>query len=168
MATRAGGAVLAVNPDVLVFVEGVGNASDFAGYYTFWGENLTEAAKVVPQLPAGRLVYSPHAYGPSVANQTYFDAPGFPGNMPAIWDVHFGHLKAKGYTLAVGEFGGRMTGKDGQLNQALIKYFNDRGIENWFLWSLNPNSGDTGGLLKDDWQTVEQHKYDLLRQLLTK
>ncbi|HSX98568.1 MAG TPA: cellulose binding domain-containing protein, partial [Streptomyces sp.] len=28
----------------------------------------------------------------------------------------------------------------------------------WTFWSWNPNSGDTGGILKDDWQTVDTVK----------
>ena len=42
----------------------------------------------------------------------------------------------------------------------------DRGIEHFFYWSLNPNSGDTGGLLLDDWQSFDHRKLDLLRPLL--
>jgi len=34
-------------------------------------------------------------------------------------------------------------------------------------WSLNPNSGDTGGLLEDDWITVQAGKLALLAPLLT-
>ena len=32
----------------------------------------------------------------------------------------------------------------------------------WAFWSLNPNSGDTGGILMDDWESVEQWKVDAL------
>lgn len=28
----------------------------------------------------------------------------------------------------------------------------------WTWWSWNPNSGDTGGILQDDWKTVNQDK----------
>jgi endoglucanase len=33
---------------------------------------------------------------------------------------------------------------------------------NWTFWSWNPNSGDTGGILNDDWTTVNQAKHNLL------
>jgi len=36
----------------------------------------------------------------------------------------------------------------------------------FFYRVLNPNSGDTGGLLLDDWQTVHQGKWQLLRRLM--
>ena len=33
-------------------------------------------------------------------------------------------------------------------------------------WSFNPNSGDTGGLVGDDWSTPQRAKLDLLKPLL--
>ncbi len=33
-------------------------------------------------------------------------------------------------------------------------------------WSWNPNSGDTGGLVADDWSSPEQDKLDALAPLL--
>jgi aryl-phospho-beta-D-glucosidase BglC (GH1 family) len=36
----------------------------------------------------------------------------------------------------------------------------------WTFWSLNPNSGDTGGILQDDWKTVHQWKMNLLQPYL--
>ena len=34
------------------------------------------------------------------------------------------------------------------------------------FWCLNPNSGDTGGLLNDDWATWDETKYALLKPAL--
>jgi len=36
---------------------------------------------------------------------------------------------------------------------------------NWTFWSLNPDSGDTGGLLLDDWQSVHQDKQNALKTI---
>jgi hypothetical protein len=36
----------------------------------------------------------------------------------------------------------------------------------WTFWSWNPNSGDTGGILNDDWTTVNQTKHNLLVPML--
>jgi endoglucanase len=36
----------------------------------------------------------------------------------------------------------------------------------WIWWSWNPNSGDTGGILKDDWVTVDETKMDFLQEAL--
>eukprot|EP01037_Dinobryon_pediforme_P044289 gene44289-55962_t len=32
----------------------------------------------------------------------------------------------------------------------------------WAFWCLNPNSGDTGGILLNDWQSVDTHKLSFL------
>ncbi|MET0430500.1 MAG: calcium-binding protein, partial [Microvirga sp.] len=39
---------------------------------------------------------------------------------------------------------------------------------NWTWWSWNPNSGDTGGILTDDWTNVRQDKLDQLSSLLSR
>jgi cellulase/cellobiase CelA1 len=36
----------------------------------------------------------------------------------------------------------------------------------WTWWSWNPNSGDTGGILKDDWTSVHQNKVAELQPLM--
>lgn len=157
-------AVLRINPKILIFVEGVHSESPNGGFNTFWGENLYEADVKIPAIPRSRLVYSPHIYGPSVYNQEYFDAPDFPKNMPAVWDAHFGKLE-EDFSLVVGEFGGRYIGKDKVLLDALVDYYLSKGIKNTFFWALNPNSGDTGGLLKEDWRTVDDGKLALIQRL---
>jgi endoglucanase len=156
--------VLAVNPRILVAVEGVGNLSNNGGYPVFWGENLTEATD---DLGLGdRLLYLPHAYGPSVHAMPYFADPSFPGNMPAIWETHFGHLSGRRLPWGVGEFGGRYEGQDRVWQDAFVDYLLAKGVKVWFYWALNPNSGDTGGLLQDDWRTPVDDKLNLLRRLM--
>ena len=90
-ADRAGAAVLAANPNLLVFVAGIQEnptCSDGANHW--WGGNLEPLACTPLTLPADKIVLSPHVYGPDVSNQPYFGAAGFPANMPAIWEQHFG------------------------------------------------------------------------------
>ena len=166
MSSDAGKRVLAINPRILIFVEGVANLdTDNAGYGAFWGENMVEAANLVPSIPLSRLVLAPHVYGPSVAWQGYFSDPSFPKNMESIWDAHFGYLTNKGYTLAIGEFGGRYVGKDKIWQDAFVDYLIKKDIKNFFYWSLNPNSGDTGGILYDDWKSVNWDKMNLIKRL---
>ena len=43
-----------------------------------------------------------------------------------------------------------------------------REIEHFFYWSLNPNSGDTGGIYLDDWKQLDQDKLKLLQPLLSR
>ena len=73
--------------------------------------------------------------------------PQFPDNMPAIWRAHFlAPARAAGATLVVGEWGGVYTGAD-ELWQDRFKSFLLEERLSSFYWALNPNSGDTGGLL---------------------
>jgi endoglucanase len=170
LASEASEVILRENPRILIFVEGVGNESHNGGFHAFWGENLTEALAIPVDAPPSRLVYSPHVYGPSVEEMDYFAEPGFPANMPPIWEVHFGAVHAAGHAVVPGELGsvydeakvpGSVVWQD-----ALVAYFVSRGIRSFFYWSLNPTSGDTGGLLLDDWQTPNQAKLDSLAPLL--
>jgi endoglucanase len=166
LATEAGKQILTLNPRILVFVEGVAQRdTDSGGYGAFWGENLVEASRNPPGIPKSRLVLSPHVYGPSVSYQQYFSAGNFPNNMPQIWEAHWGYLVGMGYTVIVGEFGGRYTGKDKQWADKFVEYLRSKGNTDFYYWSLNPNSGDTGGILRDDWKSVNQEKLDLLKRI---
>ncbi len=110
---------------------------------------------------ANRLVYSPHDYPASVHAQPWFSAPDYPANLPAVWDATWGYLLRTGTApVLVGEFGTKLaTTSDQQWLTALASYLGT-GVEgvHWTYWSWNPNSGDTGGILKDDWKTVDEAK----------
>ncbi len=167
MAEDAARVVLTSNPSLLVFVEGVGDLSSSGQHATFWGENLYPFKSKPLNIPRSRLVLSPHTYGPSVyAEHVYFKDQSFPNNMPGVWDEHFGFLRDLGYPVAVGEFGGRLQGKDAEWQIAFISYLRQRNIRHFFYWSLNPDSGDTGGILLDDWQSVDTAKMQALQQIL--
>ena len=160
-AEHAGNAVLAVNPNLLIIVEGV---STYNGQSTWWGGNLLGAGAYPVRLSVpGRLVYSPHEYPQSVSYQTWFADTTYPSNMPAIWDKFWGYLSKQNIApIMVGEFGSNLgTTSDQQWFQAFTGYIK-QGSLNWTFWSLNPDSGDTGGLLADDWTTVIEAKQDAL------
>ncbi len=167
-AEKAGKAVIEVNPKVLIFVEGVQEnpTCSQSNYNHWWGGNLEPFAcdPIDPEMvPKSKLVLSPHVYGPDVYNQPYFNVSNFPANMPAIWDQHFGYLVDQGYTIVPGEWGGRYEGKDKVWQDAMVTYFNNKQICNSFYWSWNPNSGDTGGILQDDWRTIHTSKKNMLQ-----
>ncbi|MGE4651205.1 MAG: glycoside hydrolase family 5 protein [Myxococcota bacterium] len=171
-AELAADAVLAANSNILVFVEGIQeNPVCASSVNHWWGGNL-EPEKCAPlDISPNKLVFSPHVYGPDVFQQPYFSAPNFPANLPSIWSEHFGFLGDQGRALAPGEFGGRY-GHGGEADDVpwqneLVDYFIDKRICNFFYWSWNPNSGDTGGILQDDWNTVWQDKVDNLSRLMT-
>jgi endoglucanase len=166
LAEQGGKLVLETNPNILVFVEGVGSKG-YGGFTgVFWGENLSEAGAKPIELPASRLVYSPHVYGPSISAQAYFKAPDFPANMPDVWDEHFGFLFGGKHAVVPGEFGGVYTGDDKVWQDAFVDYLLANDARSFFYWCLNPNSSDTGGLLNSDWRTVHDGKHALLQRLM--
>ncbi|MFM0515101.1 glycoside hydrolase family 5 protein [Paraburkholderia sp. RL17-373-BIF-A] len=164
-------AVLEIAPKWLIAVEGIADSSTCSGNIPhFWGGNLEPIACAPLRIPKSQLLLAPHTYGPDVHEQYYFRDPNFPKNMPAIWDTHFGRF-SQSYGLLLGEFGGKY-GQGNSLDvawqNALIEYLVERGIDGGFYWSWNPNSGDTGGILLDDWNTVRTDKVNLLRKLWSK
>jgi hypothetical protein len=66
--------------------------------------------------------------------------------------------------VLVGEFGGRSVGNDqeGIWQRELVTYLQANGFD-YTYWCWNPNSGDTGGILEDDWATINQAKLNILR-----
>jgi endoglucanase len=161
-AERAGNAILAVNPDWLIFVEGIEHTGD--DWY-WWGGNLAPAASAPVELSIpSQLVYSAHDYGPEVFQQKWFQVLDFPYNLPAVWTAHWAYLAQQSIApVLVGEFGGRSVGGDteGVWQRNLVTYLKDAGIS-YTYWALNPNSGDTGGVLTDDWTTPDANKLAVL------
>jgi endoglucanase len=165
-AQQCGNAILEVNPNVLIMVEGV---EEYNGATYWWGGNLQGAATypVVLSNPA-KLVYSPHEYGPTVYPQPWFNDPTFPSNMPAIWEKNFNFLLTQNKApLFAGEFGLKTQGgKDEVWFDAFLAFMGQKGYS-WTFWCWNPNSGDTGGILADDWTSVNQWKVDKLKPHLS-
>jgi hypothetical protein len=189
-------AINAVNPNILVFAEGVGTKSTSGGSNNpNWGENLYEAGTNPPTMPKTKLVFSPHAYGPSVCTQGFFaDTNAQPNcatlqedafgdakcqivtnaaKLEAGWETHFGYLKAQGYAVCIGEFGGNMdwpnkaetrmqtrysylTNKQSDLEwqNAFANYLIKKGITDTLYWSINPESSDTYGVFTTPYDPV--------------
>ena len=166
---RVAAAVARVAPHWLIFVEGIqNNPLCSANTHPFWGENLEPLACTPLAIPADRLVLSPHTYGPDVFGQPYFNDTTFPANMASIWDRHFGQFIGAGYAVILGEFGGKYgegDPRDVRWHNALVDYLIGKGATSAFYWSWNPNSGDTGGILDDDWISVRNDKLALLKRL---
>lgn len=169
-AERAGDAVQAINPDLLIFVEGI---QTVGGDSTWWGGNLENAGQFPVQLNvANHLVYSAHDYATSVADQPWFHDPTFPANMPGIWDKFWGYLFNQNIApVWVGEFGTTLASTTDQTwLRTLVNYLrptsqNGADTFQWTFWSWNPNSGDTGGILNDDWTTVNTVKDGFLTSI---
>jgi endoglucanase len=136
-AERCGNAILAENPNVLILVEGIESYNDETYW---WGGNLKGVADYPIQLDIPeKLLYSPHEYGPTVHNQSWFSASDFPDNMPAIWEDNFNFIHSQGISpLLIGEFGIRdQEGLDEIWFDALMEFMGQKGYS-WTFWCWNP------------------------------
>lgn len=166
-AKRAADAIQAVNPNLLICVEGM-----FQG--TWWSGNLQAVARypLVLKVPH-KLVYSVHDYGILVSDQAWFHAPSFPRNLPAMWDRNWGFVQQRGIApVWLGEFGSKLppaTTPAGRIEAAwlaaLVAYARANHVA-WTYWDWGPNSADTGGILEDDWTTVRRDKMRALSAIM--
>ena len=171
-AERAGNAILSVNPNWLIVVEGIENGMlPKQVLKAHWmGGNLENVKSAPVRLNrSARVVYSPHEYGQGVYNQPWFSEPSFPNNLLDRWEKGFHFIaRTRIAPVLIGEFGGRKTdtaSKEGIWQNTLVRYIKDKRLH-FAYWSLNPNSQDTGGILNDDWVSVDPAKKKMLEALL--
>jgi endoglucanase len=160
-AERAGNAILEVNPDWLIIVEGVQHVG---GDAYWWGGNLSAAREAPVRLSRPeRLVYSAHDYGPDESGQSWFKERDFPANLPGVWRKHWAYLQQDGIApVLVGEFGGRSIGSDtsGVWQRSLIRFIEEYGFS-YTYWVWNQDAW-IGGLLLDDRGNLAYAKLNLL------
>ncbi len=164
-------AVLAANPNLLVFVQGTtGNYDGIenTNIPTNWGENFQPQAYQPLHIPNDKLVLSPHTYGPDVAPKSSFNTASFPVNLSADWETLFGQFSQTN-AVVIGEWGGKYgPGVGGQQDVAwqntFAEYLLGKGIRNTFYWCYTPDSSDSGGIL-DDALNPRQDKLALLRKV---
>lgn len=178
--------VLEKNPELLVMVEGTEvypkegydwtapkiDYTTMTEYYygTWWGGNFRGAKKYPIDLGKyqSQLVYSPHDYGPLVWEQKWF-YDGFTQEtlLKDCWYDNWFFLQDEGVApLLMGEWGGFM---DGGKNEQWMTYLRDFMIENRIhhtFWCFNENSGDTGGLVYDNFGKWDEDKYALVKPAL--
>jgi aryl-phospho-beta-D-glucosidase BglC (GH1 family) len=168
-AIRCAKAILAANPNLIIAVEGV---AVYKGDWYWNGGNLKGVADypiAAADIPSSQLMYSPHEYGPEVYNQPWFSDPIFPANMPGVWDTHFNFIVKNNIAPALyfGEFGIKEASAAAPTSKSYIWFTNFLqyvGMTNhWAFWCFNCNSGDTGGIVKSDWYTLESSKYNLIK-----
>lgn len=170
-AERAGNAILSINPDWLIIVEGIERNVPGQKLVHHWqGGNLEGVRRYPVRLSRrNKLVYSPHEYGPGVFKMPYFYEKSFPKNLFQRWDTGFYYIhRLKIAPIWIGEFGGRQVdtkSPEGVWQNKLVKFIRDNNLS-FAYWSWNPNSSDTGGILLDDWQSVDAPKQVLLSQIL--
>ncbi len=177
-ATRIGNAIGAANPNWLIMVEGI---ESYQGSSTWWGGNLmgVKDHPITLAVP-NKLIYSPHDYPATVYAQSWFSASDYPNNLPAVWDKYWGYIYKDGTApVLLGEFGSKLqTTSDQQWMAKLTAYLDEASANgglavgagklgpSWAYWSWNPNSGDTGGILKDDWTTIDTVKVNAINPIM--
>ncbi|MCQ2464064.1 MAG: cellulase family glycosylhydrolase [Oscillospiraceae bacterium] len=144
-------------------------------YGTWWGGNF-RGVKDHP-LDLGKyqkqLVYSPHDYGPLVYAQTWFDKDfNSETLMKDCWhDNWFYLIEDNTAPLLMGEWGGFIDKKNDPTgdNTKWMTCLRDLMIENHInhtFWCFNENSGDTGGLVYDNFGKWDEEKYALVEPAL--
>ncbi len=135
-AERAGNAIHAINPYLLIFAQGIDRQGEDLYW---WGGDLRGVARKRVQLSIpNRVVYSPRDYGTQVSFQGYFMDPRFPDNLPEVWDDHWGFIQKQQIApIVLGEIGGTRLDDslDGRWTRALLNYLeaNKIGYVNWAL-----------------------------------
>ncbi|MCI5750997.1 MAG: cellulase family glycosylhydrolase [Oscillospiraceae bacterium] len=182
IAEKAAKKVLTANPNVLVMIEGIEiypkdikkngsfKSTDMGDYYcTWWGGNLRGVKNDPVDLGKynDKIVYSPHDYGPTV-----YEQPWFKGNYTfdslykdAWYDNWFYIQKENIAPLLIGEWGGYMSEPNITWMTYLRRLIKENRINHTF-WCFNANSGDTGGLVKDDFVTWDEEKYKFVKEVL--
>ncbi len=179
-AELAANAVLSKNPNVLVMVEGIEiypkdvksgyNSTDPGDYYsTWWGGNLRGVKDYPVDLGkySSKLVYSPHDYGPSVYQQEWFKGEyTYESLKKDAWNDNWLYIHtSKTAPILIGEWGGFMTEPNLKWMKYLRRLIKEERLNHTF-WCFNANSGDTGGLVKDDFVTWDEEKYDFVKEVL--
>jgi endoglucanase len=172
---QAGNAILANDPNALIFCEGISENPNSSGGYdgTWWGGDLAMAGQypVVLNSP-GHLVYSAHDYGPNLFQQTWFNSSTTSASLDAVWNKFWGYL----YTQAIapvwaGEFGtgnsasdvsSSTPGSQGQWFSSLVSYISSNKWMGWTYWALNGE--DSYALLDNNYDAtpVSSAKQNLL------
>ncbi len=168
-AERAGNQILKVNPTWLVLVEGVENNVPQQKQWGYvWGANLEGVSKYPVRINVSKkLVYSPHEYGSS--EYSWFKEASFPRNLYKRWEIGFHYIATQRINpIWVGEFGGYHVdnvSKEGIWQQKFVEFIGQKNLH-FTYWCLNPNSEGTGGILLDNWRSVNVPKQALLNKVL--
>ncbi len=185
-------AVYPINPQALFFIEGTGQGGVGANWGDGFATDANLISQyglsdprpffnALLQKPyLNQVAISPHIYPPSVTGASNDSGSGLWNRMTSS----FGYLTEQGYCngskckvfpVALGEFGSKFTdNRDIQWMADMATYLNNTGaaadgkhqaIGNWFYWCWNADSGDTGGIVSDDWRQIQWQKVEYLRTI---
>lgn len=181
-AETMGNALLAINPRLLIIVEGVQMYLDpdrnvLTG--GLWGGNLVGVQyDPVVLTHASQLVYSVHEYGPHMWQGNWFTLHTTYQSLARRWDHLWGYLLATRKELQapifVGEFGtchnyyscvtSDQGWKQGFWFKSFVRYLREHRQVGWAYWALNPQGpfhpqdSDFYSLVSADWR----HYFPLL------
>jgi aryl-phospho-beta-D-glucosidase BglC (GH1 family) len=179
-------AIYAFDKDTLFLVEGTGQTNMKLN----WGDgfvtdistirkyDIDDASVFFERLSTkpyrNNLVISPHLYGPTISRNRDTSSG------KELWkrlDLSFGYLYQKGFCkkgtcmkfpIVIGEFGSFFKDPgDITFFRDVSTYIKTR-LQNkvgWVYWVYNANSGDTGGIVTDDWQGIDWMKVRWLHSL---
>lgn len=181
-AQTLGDQLLAVNPHLLIIVEGVQMYLDpFKGVMTggLWGSNLigVQYDPIVLSHP-GQLMYSVHEYGPHMWQGDWFNPKTTYNSLVTRWTKLWGYLlnarKVLRAPIFVGEFGtcheyyaciaSSQGWKQGFWFQSFVKFLAAHPQVGWAYWALNPTGpfrtqdDDFYSLVTRDWR----HYYPMI------
>ena len=183
IAEKAGKAVLGENPNVLIVIEGIEiypkdiKANNFTSEnkedyrITWWGGNLMGVKDYPVDLGSEafnkQIVYSPHDYGPTVYKQPWFEKEfTYESLKKDAWTPFWLYIADEDIApILIGEWGGFMEGDTLKWMNCLRQLIDEKKLSHTF-WCFNANSGDTGGLVKDDFKTWDEEKYGLVKKVL--
>ena len=179
VAEQAAKRVLAKNPNVLIMVEGTEiyskkngsytSTNDADYYFNWWGGNLRGVKDYPIDLGKyqNKLVYSPHDYGPTVFMQPWFKGGyTYDSLMNDCWRDNWLYIHTDNTApLLIGEWGGYMTEPNITWMTYMRKLIKTYHLNHTF-WCFNANSGDTGGLVLDDFKTWDEQKYAFVKEVL--
>lgn len=171
--------VLSVNSNLLIMVEGIecypvegaqyGSTDKYDYFCNWWGGNLRGVADYPVNIGSSqnKVVYSPHDYGPDIYVQPWFEGSFTLNSLyTECWQPNWFYIVESNIApILIGEWGGRTGGDNGRWMEYLAQFINQQDLNHTF-WCLNPDSGDTGGIVLSDWNTVDETKYNIVRQSL--
>lgn len=196
LAENAGNHILSRAPHWLIFVEGVAthNGQSYWWGGELSGVSDRPVRLSIPGRLAYSVHEYGQSVGaqPWLAKDNAVPA-NWPMNLYGVWRQHWGFIFEQNIApVWIGEVGGKF-GVDG--NGDVVNSHNAQYERQWIYhlqhymaghftgnndqyltgaqkgmsfayWSLNPNSGDTGGILEDDWTTPQTFKLELIGMML--
>ena len=174
MAEKVGNAILKVNPDWLIFVQGITNNDTWAGGDLSYVRNYP----VTLNIP-NKVVYTVREFGPDWEMQPWFEDPTFPNNMRERWNKYFGYLVKENIApVFIAEFGTALSKKDMLWMNLFMSYMNgkytnnnvsdlinDQAAMSFGFWSAS-YYGQVGGIFQQDFWAVDYHRLDALKPVL--